>query len=66
MLAAIQGEKHATAWFGFGSDACRKLQRNGAICTYAMVQQDDLIIAGKGSDATAAFAGAIIRLLQEP
>jgi protease I len=64
--AGLLDGRQATAWFGFGSDACRKLQSNGAICTYEMVQQDGLIITGQGPDATAAFAGAILRLLEEP
>lgn len=64
--AGLLDGRQATAWFGFGSDACRKLERNGAICTYEMVQQDGLIITGQGPDATAAFAGAILRLLQGP
>ena len=64
--AGVLDGRQATAWFGFGSDQCKKLQRNGAICTYARVQQDGLIITGKGPDATAAFAGAIKKLLQGP
>lgn len=63
--AGVLDGRQATAWFGFGSDQCKKLQRNGAICTYARVQQDGLIITGKGPDATAAFVGAIKRLLRE-
>jgi protease I len=64
--AGVLDGKQATAWFGFGSDACKKLQRDGAICTYARVQQDGLIITGTGPEATAAFVGAIKKLLQEP
>jgi len=64
--AGVLDGKQATAWFGFGSDRCRKLQSYGAICTYASVQQDGLIITGKGPDETYAFVGAIKRLLQEP
>ena len=64
--AGVLDGRQATAWFGFGSDQCKKLQRNGAICTYARVQQDGLIITGKGPDATAAFVGTIKKILQEP
>jgi protease I len=62
--AGVLEGRQATAFSGFGVDECRKLQRNGAICTYATFQQDGLIITGNGPDATAAFVGAIIRLLQ--
>ena len=63
--AGLLEGRQATAWFGFGSDICRQLQRDGAICTYAGVQQDGLIITGKGPTETSAFAGAIIRFLGE-
>jgi protease I len=61
--AGVLEGRQATAFAGFGVDECRKLQRGGATCTYATVQQDGLIITGNGPDATAAFVGAIIRLL---
>jgi protease I len=64
--AGVLEGRQATAWFGFGNDECKKLQRNGAICTYARVQQDGLIITGKGPDETAAFVGAIKSLLHLP
>lgn len=64
--AGILEGKQATAWFGFGSDVCKRLQRDGAICTYARVQQDGLIITGSGPEATSSFVGAIKRLLQVP
>jgi protease I len=64
--AGVLDGRQATAWFGFGSDKCRTLKRYGAICTYASVQQDGLIITGSGPDSTYAFVGAIKRLLQEP
>jgi protease I len=64
--AGLLEGRQATAWFGFGSDVCKQLQRNGAICTYARVQQDGLIITGTGPEATASFAGAIKKLLGEP
>jgi protease I len=57
--AGLLEGRQATAWFGFGSDICKQLQRNEAICTHARVQQDSLIITGSGSEATASFAGAI-------
>ena len=63
--AGVLEGKQATAWFGFGTDVCRQLQQDGAICTYAGVQRDGLIITGKGPDEAAAFARAIIRLLKE-
>jgi putative intracellular protease/amidase len=63
--AGVLKGKQATAWFGFGSDVCRQLQRDDVVCTYAGVQRDGLIITGKGPDEAATFAGAIIRLLRE-
>lgn len=63
--AGLLEGKQATAWFGFGSDICKKLEPDGAICTYAGVQQDGLIITGKGPTEVYAFAGAIVRLLKE-
>lgn len=63
--AGVLDGKQATAWFGFGSDACKKLEPDGATCTYASIQQDGLILTGKGPDQVYAFAGAIVRLLKE-
>jgi protease I len=63
--AGVLEGKQATAWFGFGSDVCRQLQRDDVTCTYANVQRDGLIITGKGPDEASTFAGAIIRLLRE-
>ncbi|MGD2253736.1 MAG: DJ-1/PfpI family protein [Anaerolineales bacterium] len=64
--AGVLEGRRATAYFGTDSDECRKLQRDGAICTYANVEQDGLIITGRDPSATGAFAGAILRLLQGP
>jgi protease I len=63
--AGLLEGRQATAWFGFGSDVCRRLEPYGATCTYARVQQDGLIITAKGPDEAAAFGGAIRRLLGE-
>ena len=63
--AGVLEGKQATAWFGFGTDVCRQLQRDDAICTYRPVQRDGLIITGKGPDEAFIFAGVIIRLLKE-
>ncbi len=63
--AGLLDGREATAWFGFGSDVCKRLEPYGATCTYARVQHDGLIITAKGPDEAAAFGGAIKGLLGE-
>jgi putative intracellular protease/amidase len=62
--AGLLEGRQATAWFGFGSDICRQLQRDGAICTHERVQQDGLIITAKGPTEASAFGRAILSFLE--
>jgi protease I len=64
--AGILEGKRATAWFGFGSDVCRRLVQYGATCTYERVEQDGLIITGGGPEAASAFVGTIKKILSQP